>query len=174
MLQEWWFDDSFAAIFDKATGHLLFHIITERRPGAIDGQIRDDGLCCLIPKSCKLEPVSWHQVSKAPTRISQSVHCRERGGAGRDVFLANSHLSFPGNADPFINHQRQANKAQIILVLCRPQQLQQLLKAQTAGNPCKSYAETSTPTLTAQQLYSANPTTASIAPQPRLNKCYPV
>ncbi|KAL7507757.1 hypothetical protein ACHAXN_009040, partial [Cyclotella atomus] len=114
MLQEWWFDDSFAAIFDEATGH-LFHRITERRPGAIDGHVRDDGLCCLIRKSGKLEPVSSHQVSTAPTRISQLVHCRERGGAGRDVYLANSHLSFPGHADPFINDQRQANEAKIII-----------------------------------------------------------
>ncbi|KAL3771601.1 hypothetical protein ACHAWO_012334 [Cyclotella atomus] len=100
MLQEWWFDDSFAAIFDKATGHLLFHRITERRPGAIDGQIRDDGLCCLIPKSCKLEPAGQQGTdhlgalsTAAASAATKSPNSRESLQIICGDFNSNSHGS---------------------------------------------------------------------------------
>eukprot|EP00956_Cyclotella_meneghiniana_P021012 scaffold37692_cov60-Cyclotella_meneghiniana.AAC.8 len=115
MLQEWWFDETFTQVFDDATGH-LFHRIAERRPSAVRGEMRDDGLCCLIRKDGVLEPIRSWQVSTGPTRISQLVHCREsRGSEGRDVYLANSHLSFPGDSDPLVNEERQASEAKIIL-----------------------------------------------------------
>lgn len=117
MLQEWWFDDAFTSIFEEATGN-LFDRITARRPAIIDGQVRDDGLCCLIRKNGKLELMQSYQVSTGPTRISQLVHCRERcidGSVGRTVYLANSHLSFPSDENPFVNDERQANEIKVIL-----------------------------------------------------------
>ncbi|KAL7516690.1 hypothetical protein ACHAWX_001679 [Stephanocyclus meneghinianus] len=116
MLQEWWFDESFTNIFDDATGH-LFHRIAERRPSAQRGQMRDDGLCCLVKKDGKLDLIRSEHVLTGPQRISQLVHCREKAlhGIGRDVFFANSHLSFPGHADPLVNNERHANEARIIL-----------------------------------------------------------
>jgi endonuclease/exonuclease/phosphatase family metal-dependent hydrolase len=116
MLQEFWFDESFTTIFDEATKH-LFHRIAERRPSGIKGQMRDDGMCCLVRKDGKLELIKSQQVLTGPQRISQLIHCRERvaDGIGRDVHFANSHLSFPGDPDPVLNEERQANEARIIL-----------------------------------------------------------
>ncbi|KAL3797728.1 hypothetical protein HJC23_000273 [Cyclotella cryptica] len=117
MLQEWWFDDSFTAIFDDATGH-LFHRIAERRPSAQRGKMRDDGLCCLVKKDGKLDLIRSDKVLTGPQRISQLVYCKEKvvhGSIGRGVYFANSHLSFPGDIDPVVNDERHANEARIIV-----------------------------------------------------------
>jgi endonuclease/exonuclease/phosphatase family metal-dependent hydrolase len=116
LLQEWWFDDKFTTIFDKATSH-LFERIAERRPDG-SGGMRDDGMCCLVRKKGALELVKSGRVLTGPQRIAQIVQCRERctnGSAGRNVFIANSHLSFPGDDDARINDKRQAIEAGIIL-----------------------------------------------------------
>ncbi|KAL3788553.1 hypothetical protein ACHAW5_009399 [Stephanodiscus triporus] len=118
LLQEWWFDDEFAAIFDSVVGD-AFVRVAERRPGPG----RDDGMCCLVRKTGKLELVTSTSVSTGPQRIAQIVHCRERRRSGssdcdeppRDVFVANAHLSYPGDPDPNVNGRRQANEATIIL-----------------------------------------------------------
>ena len=65
-----------------------------------------------------MEPLASTSIVTAETRICQLVHCRERndpGGKGRDVYIANSHLSFPGHDDPLINEERQAKEVDIIL-----------------------------------------------------------
>lgn len=97
-----------------------FERIAERRPG-IEGTMRDDGMCCLVRKKGKLELVKSDKVMTGPQRIAQIIHCKEKvcSDVGeeerRSVFIGNSHLSFPGNEDPVINNQRQANEAKIIL-----------------------------------------------------------
>ena len=115
MLQEWWFSPKFTSIFDSATSH-LFDRIVERRPAATHaiGKMRDDGMCCLVNKKGKLELIQSTNVLTGPQRIAQLVHCREKG-TKRDVFLANSHLSFPGDVDPMVNDERQKREADIIL-----------------------------------------------------------
>lgn len=125
LLQEWWFDERFNTVFDSVMGD-EFERVTERRPGpAGDGNeagmtttMRADGMCCLVRKKGKLELVKSEKVLTGPQRIAQIIQCRERrsdGEEGRNVLIANSHLSFPGNQDPIINNQRQANEAGIIL-----------------------------------------------------------
>ena len=115
MLQEWWSDEKFTAIFDSITGH-LFERKSERRPG-MEGKMRDDGMCCLVRKRGKLEFMKSDKVLTGPQRIAQIVQCRERltDGMCRYVFLANAHLSFPGDKDPVVNDERQVNEASIIL-----------------------------------------------------------
>jgi len=119
LLQEWWFDDKFNSVFDEVMGD-TFERIAERRPG-IEGTMRDDGMCCLVRKKGKLELVKSDKVMTGPQRIAQIIHCKEKvcSDVGeeerRSVFIGNSHLSFPGNEDPVINNQRQANEAKIIL-----------------------------------------------------------
>lgn len=117
LLQEWWFDEKFTTVFDSMLGD-EFVRIAERRPGA-EGKMRDDGMCCLVRKEGKLEFVKSDKVLTGPQRIGQIIQCRERHSdgeeEGRNVFIANSHLSFPGNQDPVINNQKQANEAGIIL-----------------------------------------------------------
>jgi hypothetical protein len=60
-------------------------------------------------------------VSTGPQRIAQIVHCRERRRSESssleddddppwDIFVANTHLSYPGNLDLVVNKRRQANK----------------------------------------------------------------
>ena len=118
LLQEWWFDDEFGAIFDSVVGD-AFVRVAERRPGPG----RDDGMCCLVRRTGALELVTSTSVSTGPQRIAQIVHCRERRRSGssdlddppRDVFVANAHLSYPGDPDPNVNERRQANEATIIL-----------------------------------------------------------
>ena len=125
LLQEWWFDDEFAAVFDSAVGG-DFVRVAERRPGPG----RDDGMCCLVRRSGRLDLVRSVSVSTGPQRIAQIVHCRERrrrsaGGSSssgeddddppRDVFVANAHLSYPGDPDPVVNERRQADEASSIL-----------------------------------------------------------
>lgn len=117
LLQEWWFDEKFTTVFDTVMGD-SFDRIAERRPsGEGEGKMRDDGMCCLVRKQGKLELVKSDKVLTGPQRIGQIIQCRERcsEGEGRNVFIANSHLSFPGHEDPVINNQRQANEAGIIL-----------------------------------------------------------
>jgi hypothetical protein len=120
LLQEWWFDYEFASIFDHAMGD-HFVRVAERRPGPG----RHDGMCCLIRKTGRLEFVKSKVVITGPQRIAQIVHCRERRLSNydhdhmhhppRDVYIANAHLSYPGDADPTVNEMRQANEATIIL-----------------------------------------------------------
>lgn len=121
LLQEWWFDARFTTVFDSATGD-AFERVAERRPGdaAAGGEERCDGLCCLVRRAGALELVASDRVVTGPGRIAQLVHCRERrggdgAGAGRHVFLANAHLSFPGDADDGLNQQRQADEATVLL-----------------------------------------------------------
>lgn len=118
LLQEWWFDDSFTRIFDAAISD-SFERVTERRPGSVAGQDRDDGMCCLVRKNGLLELIKSDKVLTGPQRIAQIIQCRERlpnsGAGGRQVFIANSHLSFPGDKDHTINSERQAKEAGIIL-----------------------------------------------------------
>ena len=114
LLQEWWFDESFTTVFDAAIGD-TFHRVAERRPGSVEGQDRDDGMCCLVRKKGLLELVKSDQVMTGPQRIAQIIQCRENGEGGRHVFIANSHLSFPGDKDPIINNERQKKEADIIL-----------------------------------------------------------
>ncbi|KAL9189668.1 hypothetical protein ACHAXT_009343 [Thalassiosira profunda] len=116
LLQEWWFDEQFTSVFNAELGD-AFEMVAERRPGT-DGKMRDDGMCCLINKGGQLELVKSGNVLTGPQRIAQIVQCREKcssGGGGRDVFIANSHLSYPGDEDPVVNDQRQAAEASIIL-----------------------------------------------------------
>eukprot|EP00581_Thalassiosira_minuscula_P013838 CAMPEP_0183734922 /NCGR_PEP_ID=MMETSP0737-20130205/45169_1 /TAXON_ID=385413 /ORGANISM="Thalassiosira miniscula, Strain CCMP1093" /LENGTH=393 /DNA_ID=CAMNT_0025968541 /DNA_START=145 /DNA_END=1326 /DNA_ORIENTATION=+ len=115
LLQEWWFDERFNTVFDSVMGD-SFERVAERRPLG-DGAMRDDGMCCLVRKGGALELVRSEKVLTGPQRIAQIVQCRERcsDGEGRNVFIANSHLSFPGDQDPVINNQRQAKEAGIIL-----------------------------------------------------------
>ena len=114
LLQEWWFDERFDGVFDSIVGD-DFERVAERRPG----DERDGGMCCLVRRGGKLELVKSDRVLTGPQRIAQIVHCRERcptkEGGGRDVFIANSHLSFPGHEDPAVNSERQAREAEIIL-----------------------------------------------------------
>ena len=81
--------------------------------------MRDDGMCGLVRKKgkLKLELVKSEKVLTGPQRIGQIVQCRERcpEGEGRNVFIANTHLSFPGHKDADVHDQRQANEAGIIL-----------------------------------------------------------
>ena len=79
--------------------------------------MRDDGMCGLVRKKGNLELVKSEKVLTGPQRICQIVQCRERcpEGEGRNVFIANTHLSFPGHEDADVNDQRQANEAGIIL-----------------------------------------------------------
>lgn len=119
LLQEWWFDERFNTVFDSVMGE-EFERIAERRPGGEKGGtiMRDDGMCCLVRKKGKLELVQSKKILTGPQRIAQIIQCRERcsdTGEGRNVFIANSHLSFPGDPDPLINNQRQANEAGLIL-----------------------------------------------------------
>jgi hypothetical protein len=118
LLQEWWFDEKFIEVFDLALGD-AFERVAERRPGADIGTIRDDGMCCLVRRKGKLELVHSEKILTGPQRIAQIIHCKERcayaGEEGRHVFIANSHLSFPGDADPTINDMRQAIEARLIL-----------------------------------------------------------
>ena len=118
LLQEWWFDDYFTKIFDEAISD-TFERVAERRPGSVTGQDRDDGMCCLVRKNGLLELIKSDKVLTGPQRIAQIIQCRERipnsGAGGRDVFIANSHLSFPGDKDHTINSERQAKEAGIIL-----------------------------------------------------------
>jgi len=123
LLQEWWFDERFNTVFDSVMGE-EFERIAERRPGGGGDDeggtipMRDDGMCCLVRKKGKLELVKSDKILTGPQRIAQIIQCRERcsdTGEGRNVFIANSHLSFPGDQDPLINNQRQANEAGLIL-----------------------------------------------------------
>ena len=118
LLQEWWFDEKFNRVFDEVMGD-SFERVAERRPSAIEGTMRDDGMCCLVRKKGKLVLIKSEKVLTGPCRIAQIVQCRERcssiDGEGRNVFIANSHLSFPGDEDQDINNQKQANEAGIIL-----------------------------------------------------------
>ncbi|KAL7536763.1 hypothetical protein ACHAXR_007381 [Thalassiosira sp. AJA248-18] len=116
LLQEWWFDEKFTTVFDAAMGD-SFERIAERRPSGEEGKMRDDGMCCLVNKKGKLELIKSEKVLTGPQRIGQIIQCRERcsAGEGRNVFIANSHLSFPGDQDPVKNDQKQANEASIIL-----------------------------------------------------------
>ena len=120
LLQEWWFDDEFASVFDMAMGE-RFVRVTERRPGPG----RCDGMCTLIRRTGRLEFVRSKFVTTGPQRIAQIVHCREKrltssnrardDDPPRDVYIANAHLSYPGDADPNVNERRQAAEATIIL-----------------------------------------------------------
>ncbi len=118
LLQEWWFDESFTTVFDAAIGD-RFERVAERRPGSVVGQHRDDGMCCLVRKNGLLELVKSDKVLTGPQRIAQIIQCRERlpnnKEGGRHVFIANSHLSFPGDKNPTINNERQKKEADIIL-----------------------------------------------------------
>ena len=132
LLQEWWFDDKFSAVFDLAWGG-AFERCTERRPsgggddGVVGQTMRDDGMCCLVRKKGNLELIKSSKIVTGPQRIAQIIQCKERGsfGEGRHVFIANSHLSFPGDIDPRVNDLRQANEVRLIL--------EALIKA---GNQC--------------------------------------
>ncbi|KAL7440222.1 hypothetical protein ACHAXM_007027 [Skeletonema potamos] len=112
LLQEWWFDESFTTVFDAAICE-TFERVSERRPD------RDDGMCCLVRKNGLLELVKSDKVMTGPQRIAQIIQCRERlpnsREGGRHVFIANSHLSFPGDKDPVINNERQKKEADTIL-----------------------------------------------------------
>ena len=127
-MQEWWFDDKFTKVFDKILGD-QFDRIAERRPGPIHDSsytfmkqnhdhniIRDDGMCCLVNKRGKLELINSFKVLTGPQRIAQIVQCKERGNAsdGRDVFIANTHLSFPKDEDQVKNERRQAYEINLI------------------------------------------------------------
>mmetsp|Transcript_28704 Transcript_28704/g.65316 ORF Transcript_28704/g.65316 Transcript_28704/m.65316 type:complete len:384 (-) Transcript_28704:59-1210(-) len=120
LLQEWWFDEQFTEVFDGILGD-EFELFAERRPGADGKEMRPDGMCCLVRKDGGLEVLESEKVLTGPQRIAQIIHCRERCREGsssrekRDVFIANSHLSFPGDADQDVNDQRQAREAGIIL-----------------------------------------------------------
>ena len=118
LLQEWWFDEKFTAVFDLALGD-AFERAAERRPGADIGTIRDDGMCCLVRRKGNLELLHSENIVTGPQRIAQIIHCKERcsyaGEDGRHVFIANTHLSFPGNADPTMNNMRQAMEARRIV-----------------------------------------------------------
>ena len=118
LLQEWWFDEQFTKVFTEVLGD-SFERVAERRPGGEAGKMRADGLCCLIRKNGKLELIKSDKVLTGPQRIAQIIQCRERcsdpGQEGRNVFIANSHLSYPGHEDPVVNDQRQAKEASIIL-----------------------------------------------------------
>lgn len=132
LLQEWWFDEKFSSIFDSITGD-RFDRVAERRPGSLDDSsykalkpkdtnviMRDDGMCCLINKKGKLDIITSEKVLTGPQRIAQIVHCKERnydeasGGAGRDVFIANTHLSFPKDSCSRKNDRRQAYEINLI------------------------------------------------------------
>ena len=125
LLQEWWFDDKFTEVFDSVLGD-KFDRVAERRPKDImytyfqqnhDGSnIRDDGMCCLVNRHGKLELTSSSKVLTGPERIAQIVHCKEKdhSGTGRDVFLANTHLSFPKDEDQVKNDRRQAYEINLI------------------------------------------------------------
>lgn len=124
VLQEWWFDDDFCAIFDAALGD-QFTRIAERRPGIGDEEgcpPRDDGMCCLVRNTGRLEFIKSMAVKTGPQRIAQIVHCREHcrylkivGATPRDVFIGNAHLSYPGHPNPVVNEKRQEKEALIIL-----------------------------------------------------------
>ena len=128
LLQEWWFDDKFVEVFDSILGD-QFDRVAERRPGPTkdnmytyfqqnhDGSdIRDDGMCCLVNRHGKLELTSSSKVLTGPERIAQIIHCKEKdnSGSGRDVFLANAHLSFPKDEDQVKNDRRQAYEINLI------------------------------------------------------------
>ena len=110
-----WFDEKFISIFNSKVGD-TFDIISERRPAGEKGKMRDDGMCCLIRKDGQLELVKSDKVLTGTQRIAQIVQCRERYKDGsRDVFFANSHLSYPGHEDPEVNNKRQEKETGIIL-----------------------------------------------------------
>jgi len=110
-----WFDEKFISIFNSKIGD-TFEIISERRPAGERGKMRDDGMCCLIRKDGQLELVKSDKVLTGTQRIAQIVQCREKCKDGsRDVFISNSHLSYPGHEDQDINNKRQEKEAGIIL-----------------------------------------------------------
>lgn len=128
LLQEWWFDQTFGEVFHDILGD-QFERAAERRPGPIENSvytylqqnhdhsiIRDDGMACLVNKSGKLDLVSSSKVLTGPERIAQIVHCKEKheSGSGRDVFVANTHLSFPKDVDQVKNDRRQAYEINLI------------------------------------------------------------
>ena len=126
LLQEWWFDENFSSVFDSITGD-QFDRVSERRPDGIsnnvytwlkqdysDGPLRDDGMCCLVNKKGKLDLVKSEKVLTGPQRIAQIVQCKEKCDNKRDVFIANTHLSFPRDEDSRSNDRRQAYEANLI------------------------------------------------------------
>ena len=143
LLQEWWFDEQFTEVFDGILGG-EFELFAERRPGADGGEMRPDGMCCLVRKDGALEVVGSDKVLAGPQRIAQMIHCRERCGEGsssgdkRDVFIANSHLSFPGDADQDVNDQRQAREAGIILNALEERVAEHRTAAAGGGGECLS------------------------------------
>jgi endonuclease/exonuclease/phosphatase family metal-dependent hydrolase len=106
LLQEWWFRPEFQQVFDYHASP-YFKRVAERRPG------REDGMAVLIKKKGSLEFLESQPILTAPQRIAQLVNCRDTNG--RDVSIANVHLSFPSSPDPFINEQRQTNEVQKLL-----------------------------------------------------------
>jgi endonuclease/exonuclease/phosphatase family metal-dependent hydrolase len=128
LLQEWWFDEKFTEVFDGILGG-QFDRVAERRPASINNSvytylqqshdlniIRDDGMACLVNKKGKLKLVSSSKVLTGPERIAQIIHCKERDdtSSGRDVFIANTHLSFPKDEDQNKNDRRQAYEINLI------------------------------------------------------------
>ena len=93
LLQEWWTRSEFVEIFDQYTSH-VFGKVTHRRPGLVGGKQREDGMAVLVNHKGKWEIVESHKIVTRPGRIAQIVHLREKN-AGRSLFLANVHLSFP-------------------------------------------------------------------------------
>ena len=142
LLQEWWFDEQFTEVFDGILG-AEFELFAERRPGADGGEMRPDGMCCLVRKNGALEVLGSEKVLTGPQRIAQMIHCRERclggsaSGEKRDVFIANSHLSFPGDADQDVNDQRQAREAGIILEALE-ERVEEHRAAAVGGGECLS------------------------------------
>ena len=127
LLQEWWFDPTFESLFDSVNGHSYIRV-AERRPG----EGRQDGMAVLIKKTGRLEFVNSCSVITGPQRIGQVVTCREkietsrnnkdsngqnRGkleDIGREVRIANVHLSFPKSDDDNINAQRQTRELELV------------------------------------------------------------
>ena len=121
-------------MFDCILGD-QFDRVAERRPGPIENSIyrylqqnhdhtikRDDGCACLVNKRGKLDLIRSSKVQTGPERIAQIVHCKEKDGtdAGRDVYIANTHLSFPKDEDQIKNDRRQAYEINLIQrALCK-------------------------------------------------------
>jgi hypothetical protein len=58
LLQEWWCNARFEAVFDAATGD-AFERVAERRPGGGEaGGERCGGMCCLVRRAGALELVA--------------------------------------------------------------------------------------------------------------------
>jgi len=142
LLQEWWFHEPFERVFDQRLGD-MYTRVAERRPShdyllhdKNVKYIREDGLAILVKKAnCegskankpdryqmntniikggKLELCSSRSISTGPGRIGQIVTCRGID-CGREVRIANVHLSFPSSEDSNANAIKQREELRTVV-----------------------------------------------------------